>query len=290
MKTLAVISTKGGVGKTTTAVNLAGVMADAGKRVLLLDLDIQPTLSSYLNLKSEADGGIFQLVGFNETRESEIISKTAIQNLDLVKSNDDQGQLATLLLNAADGRLRLLRLLEAFKDDYDLIVIDTQGARSVTLEMALLAADVALSPVIPELLVAREFRRGTITLFDELSSYRFMGLDLPELFIFINKFDSINSDGKLIAESLRSTFQGDSGIRTLETPVPDLNSYRRAATMAVPVHRFEPTKPSGRKAPAALDTMKALASEIFPEWKQEIDSITPASLKAAQQTAENEEA
>ncbi len=290
MKTLAVISTKGGVGKTTTAVNLAGVMADAGKRVLLLDLDIQPTLSSYLNLKSEADGGIFQLVGFNETRASEIISKTAIQNLDLVKSNDDQGQLATLLLNAADGRLRLLRLLETFKDDYDLIVIDTQGARSVTLEMALLAADVALSPVIPELLVAREFRRGTITLFDELSSYRFMGLDLPELFIFINKFDSINSDGKLIAESLRSTFQGDSGIRTLETPVPDLNSYRRAATMAVPVHRFEPNKPSGRKAPAALDTMKALASEIFPEWKHEIDSITPASLKAAQQAAENEEA
>ena len=47
MKKVAVISTKGGVGKTTTAVNVAGIAADAGKRVLILDLDIQPTLSSY---------------------------------------------------------------------------------------------------------------------------------------------------------------------------------------------------------------------------------------------------
>ncbi len=69
MKKVAVISTKGGVGKTTTAVNLAAIAADAGKRVLLLDLDIQPTLSSYFHLEAEANGGIFQLVGFNETRQ-----------------------------------------------------------------------------------------------------------------------------------------------------------------------------------------------------------------------------
>ncbi len=105
MKKVAVISTKGGVGKTTTAVNLAGIAADAGKRVLLLDLDIQPTLSSYFHLEAEADGGIFQLVGFNETRHSEIISGTSIPNLHVIKSNDDQGQLNSLLLNAADGRL-----------------------------------------------------------------------------------------------------------------------------------------------------------------------------------------
>lgn len=275
MKTLSVISTKGGVGKTTTAVNLAGLMADAGKRVLLIDLDIQPTLSSYFDLKTEAEGGIFQLVAFNETRKSEIISHTYLPNLQLIKSNDEQGQLSSLLLNAADGRLRLLRILESFKDDYDLVVIDTQGARSVTLEMALLASDIALSPVIPELLAAREFRRGTITLFDELRSYEFMGIALPELKVFINRADVVTTDARLVTESLHSTFSEDSGISVLDTPVPNLASYRRAASLSLPAHRIEYKKPSGRKAPSALETMTALACEIFPGWTDDIQQVTP---------------
>lgn len=286
MKILAVISTKGGVGKTTSAVNLAGLLADAGKRVLLIDLDIQPTLSSYLHLKSEAPGGVFQLVGFNETRPSEVVSKTAIAGLDLIKSNDDQGQLSSLLLNAADGRLRLLRLLEAFRDDYDLIVIDTQGARSVTLEMALLAADVALSPVIPELLAAREFRRGTLTLFEELASYQFMGISLPELLVFINRHDSVTTDARLITESLRATFADDKGTRVLDTTIPNLASYRRAASLSTPVHRLEYRQPSGRKAPAALESMQALACEIFPDWQESILAISPETLSGLLSEAE----
>ena len=280
MKKVAVISTKGGVGKTTTAVNLAAIAADAGKRVLLLDLDIQPTLSSYFHLEAEADGGIFQLVGFNETRHSEIISGTSIPNLHVIKSNDDQGQLNSLLLNAADGRLRLLRLLEAFKDDYELVVMDTQGARSVTLEMALLAADTAISPIIPELLAAREFRRGTIALFDELSSYQYMGIQLPELQVFINRADAVTTDARLITENLHSTFDGDSGIRVLDTSVPNLASYRRAASHSMPAHRIETRKPSGRKAPSALETMTALAIEVFPEWADDFQQLTPEKVSS----------
>ena len=278
MKKVAVISTKGGVGKTTTAVNLAGIAADAGKRVLLLDLDIQPTLSSYFHLEAEADGGIFQLVGFNETRHSEIISGTSIPNLHVIKSNDDQGQLNSLLLNAADGRLRLLRLLEAFKDDYDLVVMDTQGARSVTLEMALLAADTAISPIIPELLAAREFRRGTIALFDELSSYQYMGIQLPELQVFINRADAVTTDARLITENLHSTFANDNGIRVLDTSIPNLASYRRAASLSMPAHRIETRKPSGRKAPSALESMILLASEAFPEWADDFRQLTPEKV------------
>lgn len=278
MKKIAVISTKGGVGKTTTAVNLAGIAADAGKRVLLIDLDIQPTLSSYFHLKTEVEGGVFQLVGFNETRRSEIISKTTIPNLHIIKSNDDQGQLNSLLLNAADGRLRLLRLLETFNDDYDLVVMDTQGARSVTLEMALLAADTALSPIIPELLAAREFRRGTLTLFDELGSYQYMGIQLPELLVFVNRADAVTTDARLITQNLHSTFANDNGIRVLDTSIPNLASYRRAASLSMPAHRIETRKPSGRKAPSALESMILLASEAFPEWTDDFRQLTPEKV------------
>src|SRR3546814_19732667 len=61
MQVVSIISTKGGVGKTTTAANLGGFVADAGLRVLLLDFDIQPTLSSYYELAHRAAGGTYEI-------------------------------------------------------------------------------------------------------------------------------------------------------------------------------------------------------------------------------------
>lgn len=159
MQVVSIISTKGGVGKTTTAANLGGLAADAGLRVLLLDLDVQPTLSSYYELTQRAPGGIYELLAFNERDLGQLVSRTIIAGLDLVLSDDHRGELNTLLLHAPDGRLRLRHLLPALAPLYDLVLIDTQGARSVLLEMAVLASDLALSPVTPESR-ARLRRRG----------------------------------------------------------------------------------------------------------------------------------
>lgn len=65
-----------------------------------------------------------------------LVSRTSIPGLDLIVSNDELGQLGTLLLHAPDGRLRMRNLLPIFQAHYDLLLIDTQGARSVLLEMA----------------------------------------------------------------------------------------------------------------------------------------------------------
>ena len=138
MQVVSIISTKGGVGKTTTAANLGGFIADAGLRVLLLDLDVQPTLSSHFTLDVRAPGGIYEMLAFNERRIEQLVSRTAIAGLDLVLSNDDRGELNTLLLHAPDGRLRLRHLLPVFRTHYDLLLIDTRAARSVLLEMAVL--------------------------------------------------------------------------------------------------------------------------------------------------------
>ena len=67
MRVISVVSTKGGVGKTTVAAKLGGLLADAGLRVLLLDLDCQPTLSSYYALKQKADSGAYELIALNLT-------------------------------------------------------------------------------------------------------------------------------------------------------------------------------------------------------------------------------
>nr|MBF3174930.1 ParA family protein [Pseudomonas aeruginosa] len=258
MQVVSIISTKGGVGKTTTAANLGGFAADTGLRVLLLDLDVQPTLSSYFTLAERAPAGIYEMLAYNEQRAEQLVSRTAIERLDLVLSNDDRGELNTLLLHAPDGRLRLRHLLPTLAPHYDLLLIDTQGARSVLLEMAVLASNLALSPVTPEILAARELRRGTLQLIEDIAPYRHLGIEPPPLHLLINRVHPVSSNARLIQQALRQVFQDQPGVRVLDTDVPAIEAYPRAATRGLPVHRVEYRQPTGRTAPAALETMRAL--------------------------------
>jgi len=270
MQVISIISTKGGVGKTTTAANLGGLLADVGLRVLLLDLDVQPTLSSYYELEHRATGGIYELLAFNERRLEELISRTVIPKLDLIVSNDQRGELNTLLLHAADGRLRLRHLLPTLAPHYDLMLIDTQGARSVLLEMAVLASDLALSPITPEILAARELRRGTLQLLEDIAPYRHLGIKLPPLHLLINRVHPVSANARMIQQALRELFRGQDGIRVLDTTVPAIEAYPRAATLGLPVHRVESRKPAGRVASAALDTLRTLAVELLPQWQSQL--------------------
>ncbi|WP_423357511.1 ParA family protein [Pseudomonas citronellolis] len=274
MNVIAIISTKGGVGKTTIAANLGAFIADAGRRVLLIDLDVQPTLSSYYPLSHRASSGIYELLAFNEQTLAELVSHTTISGLDVVLSNDEHQQLGTLLLHAADGRLRLRNLLPLFRPYYDLVLIDTQGARSVLLEMAMLAADIAVSPVTPEILAARELQRGTLQLVDAIAPYRYLGIQPPPVHLLINRVPAVSSNARLVQQTLRLIFREHSEIQVLRTEVPAIEAVPRAATAGQPVHRVEYRRPSGRQAPAALETMRALASELCPQWQEQFARVT----------------
>ncbi len=275
MIVMSIISTKGGVGKTTKAANLGGFLADAGLRVLMIDLDIQPTLSSYYKLHSMALCGVYEFIATNEQSLDKLISKTSIDNLDLIFSNDDKGQLNTLLLHAPDGRFRLKNLLPIFEQHYDVILIDTQGARSITLEMAILASDRLISPVTPKTLAAREFRRGTVQLLDDMSSYRHLGIELPKIEMLLNKVPTVSNNAKLIQSMLRSLFKDQMGIKLLNSISPKLEAaYESAAIKALPVHRVEYKKPVSRKAPAAIDIIRDLAIELFPHWESKFLAVT----------------
>jgi chromosome partitioning related protein ParA len=274
MRVVSVISTKGGVGKTTVAANLGGLLADAGLRVLLLDLDSQPTLSSYYALSHEAIAGAYEFIALNLTDPAQIISTTTIVGLDLILSNDDQGRLSTLLLHAPDGRLRLRNLLDTFRPNYDLLLIDTQGARSVLLEMAILASDFALSPITPEMLAARELRRGTLKLLSELEPFHHLGIPPPPLRLLLNQVNAIQVDTRMIIRGLRETFAGATDISVLDTVVPDRVAYLNAASLGLPVHRIETRRSPKQRSPSALETMQALAIELFPEWPEPISTVS----------------
>lgn len=272
------VSTKGGIGKTTTSANLGGLTADAGLRTLLIDMDGQPTLSSYFPLEYQAPGGTFDLLVHNVVDPDKIISRTCIPNLDIILSNDPHNQLETLLLHAPDGRLRLRSLLKRLPE-YDLILIDTKGTVAVTVEMALIASDQALSPLVPEMLSAREFSRGTLMLFNGLDQLRqSVGFGAPPLHVVFNRQDH-TSDGKQIAANVRE-MMGDlnSQVTVLTSHIPALVTYREAASHGVPAHRFEPVRPSGRRTPSALETLKSVACELWPEWSDRFAAVTEETV------------
>ncbi|MFK3602930.1 ParA family protein [Pseudomonas fluorescens] len=273
MRVVSVVSTKGGVGKTTVAANLGGLLADAGLRVLLLDLDSQPTLSSYYALSQKADAGAYEFIALNLAMPAQIISRTVIAGLDLIVSNDDQGRLSTLLLHAPDGRLRLRNLLDNFRARYDLLLIDTQGARSVLLEMAILASDLALSPITPEMLAARELQRGTLKLLSELEPFRHLGIPPPPLRLLLNQVNAIRVDTRMIIRGLRETFAGANNISVLDTAIPERVAYLNAASLGLPVQRVETRQSRERRSPSAMETMQALAIELFPEWREAISRV-----------------
>jgi chromosome partitioning related protein ParA len=217
---------------------------------------------------------VYELLAFNERRVERVVSRTTIGGLDIVLSNDDRGELNTLLLHAPDGRLRLRHLLPTFAPFYDLMLIDTQGARSVLLETAVLASDVALSPVTPEILAARELRRGTLQLIEDIAPYRHVGIEPPPLRLLINRVHPVSSNARLIQQALRHAFEDRPGVHVLHADVPAIEAYPRASTQGLPVHRVEARAPRHRSAPAALETMRALASELFPWWQDRFAAVT----------------
>jgi len=254
-----VCSTKGGVGKTTLAANLGGILTDLGQRVLLIDADIQPTLSSYYDLSDRAPCGLTALMqqgGLNGC-----VSKTSV-GCDLVFSDDPVGRLQDWVLHTPDGRVRLRRTLDQVVQ-YDFIIIDTQGAVGPLQDAAVLAAHMLLSPIPPEILSAREFARGTLAMLHRLRPMQYLGAPIGQLYGLIYRMDRASEAARIAAELKRESFAPSHGvIRILETAVPSTVAYREAATARMPVHRFEPrrrgTTLSGR------DVMTAIVRELFP--------------------------
>lgn len=273
------LSTKGGVGKTTLAANLGGFCADAGLKVLLIDMDpVQPSLSSYYPMTEEVSGGIFDLIAHNLTDPEKIISRTSIPNLSLILSNDPNNQLINLLLQAPDGRLRLAHLLKAFANQFDLILIDTQGARSVMLEMVVLASDLAVSPLPPNMLSAREFNRGTLQMLEGLRPYSRLGLLVPPIKVVVNCLDQ-TVDAREIHDAIRRTFADNTEIDVLRNTVPASVIFRQGSTAGMSAHRIEYKQPSNRRAPSALKIIRDLAIELFPQWADRFESMTENAVE-----------
>lgn len=149
-KIIAIAVPKGGVGKSTTAVNLAASLAIADKKVLVVDLDPMGTCGIAFGLNSESmKGGVFEIFNFTKS-VNEVIHKTEIHNLDFIPSRIDDFINEERLNRLADNKMMLRYVLRGLIYNYDYIIIDCPPYLRGLTTCALLASDSAILPMLAE--------------------------------------------------------------------------------------------------------------------------------------------
>jgi len=146
-KIISVVNQKGGVGKTTTAINLGAYLANLGQQVLLVDVDPQANATSGLGIEHrKLDKGIYNaLIGENTLPE--IIKRTLQNNYYLAPATLALAGAAVELINMEDREFRLMRLLQDVRNDYDFIIIDGPPSLGLLTVNSMVAADEILIPV-----------------------------------------------------------------------------------------------------------------------------------------------
>lgn len=146
-KIISVANQKGGVGKTTTSVNLSTLLAKRGKKVLLIDADPQGNATSGVGMDKNTELSVYDLIISDEVERKDTIQKTEIKNLYICPSNINLAGAEVELVSMMSREYRMKEKLESIKDKFDYIIIDCPPSLGLITLNSFTASDSVLIPV-----------------------------------------------------------------------------------------------------------------------------------------------
>lgn len=257
-RTLAVANQKGGVGKTTTAINLATALAMVDQRVLLVDTDPQANLTSGMGLKGQtAPGGtIYQALTADLADPAAFILPTRVNGLFLVPAdrNLTGAELELVLLPHREHRLRAV--IDGVRDQFDYIFIDTPPSLGLLTLNALVAADAVLIPLNCEYF-ALEGLADLVATLRRIRATLNPGLDIAG--VLMTMYDERTNLGQQVAGDIRGFFRE----RVFQTVIPRNIRLGEAPSHGLPAIVYD-VKSRGAEAYVAL-ARELLARDAEPQ-------------------------
>ncbi len=235
---ISIVNQKGGVGKTTTTVNLSAFLAQYGKKVLVIDLDPQGNATSGYGFdKSELETSVYDLL-VNETPISEVIRSTNLENIDMCPTNINLAGAEVELVSAMSRETILKRAVDTISQNYDFIMIDCPPSLGLLTLNALAASTDVIVPIQGEYYALE----GLTQLVDTINLVRkHLNPTIGIFGVVITMFDGRTQLTKQVTEEVRKYF----GDKVFDTVIPRNVRLAEAPSFGKTIAEYDPKSRGG---------------------------------------------